>query len=123
MRPTSIRLKHDAAGLPIEFPGFVNVPEFFDTIDMVILPSWEEPFGIVLLEAMAAGIPIIATNCGGPAEIARGVLIPPRDPLALAHAIKSLRPRDLVDDARKHVEERFDIRKIVPRIEEFYMAV
>jgi len=117
------KLKRDAAGLPVEFPGFVSIPAFFEAIDILILPSWEEPFGIVLLEAMASGIPIVATNCGGPAEIARGILVPPRDPVALAQAIKSVRPGALIHEARQHVEANFDIRRIVPRIEGFYMVV
>jgi len=90
---------------------------------MVIMPSWEEPFGLVLLEAMASGIPIIATNCGGPAEIARGLLVPPRDPAALAKAIRSVQPTNTVAAARAHVEKNFDMRKIVQEIEDFYRSL
>jgi len=114
------KLKKKAAGLPVEFLGFVSLPEFFGKIDMVIVPSWEEPFGIVLLEAMASGIPVIATNRGGPAEIVRGVLIPPHDPAALAEAIRSVRPGEFIGEAREHVEKNFDMRSVVPRIEDFY---
>jgi len=116
-------LRRKAAGLPVEFAGFVSLPEFFQNIDIVILPSWEEPFGIVLLEAMASGIPVVATNRGGPAEIAKGILIPPRDPTALAAAIRSIQPGDFIREARAHVEENFDIRRIVPRIENFYVEL
>jgi glycosyltransferase involved in cell wall biosynthesis len=72
---------------------------------------------------MASGIPVIATNKGGPAEIARGLLIPPRDPTALANAIRSIRPGELVKEAREHVEKNFDIRRVVPMIEEFYRRI
>jgi glycosyltransferase involved in cell wall biosynthesis len=116
-------LRRTATGLPVEFLGFVSAREFFERTDILILPSWEEPFGIVLLEAMASGIPVIATNCGGPAEIVRGVLIPPREPAALATAIHSLRAGQYVEEARRHVEERFDIRRVVPLIEEFYRSL
>jgi glycosyltransferase involved in cell wall biosynthesis len=116
-------LKQSAAGLPVEFAGFVSLPEFFENIDILIMPSWEEPFGIVLLEAMATGIPVIATNIGGPAEIARGVLIPPRDAAALAQAIRSIRPGEFIRDARDHVEKNFDMRKVVPQIEDFYLRM
>jgi glycosyltransferase involved in cell wall biosynthesis len=116
-------LKRTAAGLPVEFTGFVSLPDFFKNIDIVIMPSWEEPFGIVLLEAMASGIPVIATNAGGPAEIVRGVLIPPHDPTALAKAIRSIRPGEFIREARAHVEKIFDIRIVVPQIEAFYLRM
>src|SRR5207253_7717331 len=96
--------KRKAAELPVDFVGFVSLPEFFEKTDILILPSWEEPFGLVLLEAMASGIPVVLTNRGGAAQIARGVLVPPRDPIALANAIRSIRPDELVADARAHVE-------------------
>ena len=113
-------LRKKSSGLPVEFLGFISLSEFFDKTDILIVPSWEEPFGIVLLEAMASGIPVIATNRGGPAEILRGVLVPPRDPAALAEAIRSMRPEEFVRDAREHVEKNFDLRNVVPMIEKFY---
>jgi glycosyltransferase involved in cell wall biosynthesis len=115
---TSLRKK--AAGLPVQFLGFIGLREFFDKTDILIVPSWEEPFGIVLLEAMASGVPVIATNRGGPAEILKGMLVPPRDPDALAKAIRSVRPEEFVRDAREHVERNFDLRNVVPMIETFY---
>ncbi|MBI2149409.1 MAG: glycosyltransferase family 4 protein [Acidobacteria bacterium] len=125
-------LKRKAAGIPVEFVGFVSPPEFFARIDILAAPSWEEPFGIVLLEAMASGIPVISTDRGGPLDIipsaAHGVLVPPRDPLALADAIEALagdndRRSAIVRNAREHVEKTFDIRSVVPRIEDFYRRV
>ncbi len=122
-------LKSRASGLPVEFPGFVSVPGFFEEVDILIVPSWEEPFGIVLLEAMASGVPVIATDRGGPAGILaapeRGTLIPPRDSGALAEAILELaaddeRRRNIAAKARAHVEKHFDVRTVVPRVEEFY---
>jgi glycosyltransferase involved in cell wall biosynthesis len=125
-------LKKKATGLSVEFPGFASVPQFFREIDMLIVPSWEEPFGIVLLEAMAVGIPVIATARGGPPEIisspAEGVLVPPRDPSALANAIKSLASDDqrrlsIVGNARARVEANFDMRAVVPKIVDVYQRV
>lgn len=53
-----------------------------------------EPFGLTLLEASACGLPIVATNDGGPRDIMRncesGILVEPRDPAAIARAIKSI---------------------------------
>jgi glycosyltransferase involved in cell wall biosynthesis len=113
-------LKQKSADLPVEFLGFVQAAEFFEKIDILIVPSWEEPFGIVLLEAMASGVPVIATDCGGPNEIVRGTLVPPHDPAALANAIRSVRSNEGVRDARDHVEKNFDLRQVVPKIEGFY---
>ena len=113
-------LKQKSAGLPVEFLGFVSAPDFFEKIDILIVPSWEEPFGLVLLEAMASGVPVIATNLGGPKEIAHGTLVPPRHPAALAQAIRDLHPEKMIREARDHVEKNFDMRLIVPSIEKFY---
>jgi glycosyltransferase involved in cell wall biosynthesis len=122
------KLKKKSDGLSVGFSGFVSLPEFFDEIDVLLVPSWEEPFGIVVLEGMATGIPVIATSAGGPLDIIRpgidGLLIPPRKPEALANAILSLAPRreQLLQAARERVRE-FDIRTVVPKIEAFYRAL
>jgi len=122
-------LKEKSAGLHVDFPGFVSLPDFFEAVDVLAVPSWEEPFGIVLLEAMATGIPVIATDRGGPLDIItsgfHGILVPPRNPAALANAIRCLtadgeRRSDITRHARAHVEENFDVRRVVPRIEDFY---
>lgn len=56
----------------VEFLGWIkNKEEFFKKIDMFILPSLEEPFGLVVIEAMKYGVPIISSNADGPKEILR----------------------------------------------------
>src|ERR1019366_3208155 len=71
-----------------------DVPELVRALDILLLPSWEEPFGRALIEAMALGVPVIATNVGGPPEIIEdgreGYLLPPREPRAWALAISRL---------------------------------
>ena len=61
-----------------------DVPEILAALDVLIVPSWEEPFGRVVLEAMSMGVPAIATDVGGPVEIVRdgedGILLPPHRP-------------------------------------------
>jgi glycosyltransferase involved in cell wall biosynthesis len=125
-------LKRKTAGLAVEFLGFVSRTEFFRNVDILAVPSWEEPFGIVLLEAMASGVPVVSTNRGGPLDIIcsalHGVLVAPRDPQALAGAIEALaldspRRTAIARNAREHVQTNFDIRNVVPRIEDFYQRL
>ncbi|MBI5103611.1 MAG: glycosyltransferase [Solirubrobacterales bacterium] len=60
-----------------------DVPRVMRALDLLLVPSWREAFGRVAAEALATGVPVIATDAGGPAEIVRdgvdGVVLPPRD--------------------------------------------
>lgn len=71
-----------------------DVPAMLNEIDLIVHPANQEPFGRVLLEAAASGVPVVATNVGGTAEIVvdglTGRLVPPGDPDALAGAVVSL---------------------------------
>jgi glycosyltransferase involved in cell wall biosynthesis len=126
------QLKQRAQGLSVEFVGFADPVEFFREIDVLLVPSWHEPFGIVLLEAMAAGVPVISTARGGPLEIIRsgetGLLVPPKDPSSLAEAIRQLTVpsglcQQVIEKARFHVERDFSIDPAVHHILEFYQSV
>jgi len=122
-------LRRRALGLPVEFAGFVELPDFFRAVDILLVPSWEEPFGLVILEAMAAGIPVISTAAGGPMHILRsgeeGLLVPPRTPSALANAVRNIAPDvdRFVQAARRRVESEFDIQSVVPSVEAFYRTL
>ena len=81
-------LRARAAGLPIEFPGFVPAVEALPQLSVFVLPSRMENSPLALLEALAAGIPAVATRVGGVPEIGgAATLVPPEDPAALAAAI------------------------------------
>jgi glycosyltransferase involved in cell wall biosynthesis len=72
----------------------VDVPEILHALDLLLVPSWEEPFGRSVIEAMAMETPVIATGVGGPAEIVTdgvdGILLAPQDPERWAEAAARL---------------------------------
>jgi glycosyltransferase involved in cell wall biosynthesis len=78
----------------VTLTGWVEGRKFLRELDIFVLPSREEPFGIVALEAWAAGLPVIATACEGPSSYIKheenGLLIPPQEPAATAAALTRL---------------------------------
>jgi glycosyltransferase involved in cell wall biosynthesis len=81
----------------VSLPGFLDDPDrdFWPGIDVLFLPSAFEALGTVLLDALARGIPVVATDVGGIPEIVRpgreGLLAAPGDAPALARALARLR--------------------------------
>ncbi|MEV1179431.1 glycosyltransferase, partial [Nonomuraea sp. NPDC049784] len=75
-----------------------HVPALMRSADVVVTVPWYEPFGMVPVEAMACGVPVVASAVGGHLDTVAGcgVLVPPRRPRALARAL-----RDLLDDPDK----------------------
>jgi glycosyltransferase involved in cell wall biosynthesis len=75
-----------------------ELPDLYACADVVVLPSVTEAFGLVLLEAMAAGKPVVASAVGGVPEVVQdgvnGLLVPPRDSLALANALERVLAND-----------------------------
>jgi len=105
----------------------VHLGALYRDADVVVVPSLSEPFGLVIVEALAAGTPVIATDVGDIAQIVRhgenGLLVPPRDPAALASAIQSLaddrdRLRALASRARASVLPRFSWEESGRRLRE-----
>lgn len=81
----------------ISFEGRIDpadVPEFLARIDLLVNPSRSESFGVVLLEAAAAGVPVVATDVGGVREAVvageTALLVPPDNAAALAEAVIAL---------------------------------
>ncbi|MDZ4716933.1 MAG: glycosyltransferase family 4 protein [Roseiflexaceae bacterium] len=77
------------------FTGFrTDIPALMASFDMYTMPSWEEPFGMVFVEAMSMEKPVVAWHQAGPIEIVidgeTGFLVPPKDIPALGHAILNL---------------------------------
>jgi len=88
------RLLHCVGALPRS-----AMPVFWGAVDVAVVPSLYEPFGLVALEALACGVPVIAAGVGGLKEILVdgqcGLLVPPGDAAALAQALHRL----LADEA------------------------
>lgn len=71
-----------------------DLPDVLASLDVLVIPSLREAFSLVLLEAKASALPVVATRCGGPEELIRdgedGLLVERRDPAALAAALNDL---------------------------------
>lgn len=106
-----------------------DVTAILSMIDIFCLPSIYESCPNVILEAMACGLPVVATNVGGVSEIVIneeiGTLVPSKDPEAIAKAIiKLLRHEGLrekmVQQGRKIVEQKFSLERMVSDYHNFY---
>jgi glycosyltransferase involved in cell wall biosynthesis len=114
----------------IFFAGYQpDIGPLLATCDVLIHPATREPLGRVILEAMAAGKPVVAVNAGGPAEIIRheqdGLLTASDAPDELAAAaLRLIRDPALAERlgaaARQRVRADFDIRRTVLEVEALY---
>jgi colanic acid/amylovoran biosynthesis glycosyltransferase len=125
----------------VEFLGALpqeSVIQIYRNAHIFLLPSvlaesgWEESQAVVLAEAQAVGLPVIATRTGGISESIcdgkSGNLVPPRDPIALADAIERLakhpdRWSGMGRAGRAYVKDRFDIEKLIDRLVDLYRTV
>jgi len=126
---------------PVEFPPnviFLNswphaaVLAAWRRCSIAVAPSvWPEPFGVVVLEAMAAGRPVIASHIGGLSDVVvdaqTGLLVPPGDPAALQQALERLLAdqdlREQLGQAGQRRVEQFRAAAVIPRIEQIYRMV
>jgi glycosyltransferase involved in cell wall biosynthesis len=114
----------------IKFLGFrSDVKELLSTLDIFVLPSLFEGLPNVVLEAMACGKPVIATNVSGIPEIIddhqTGILIPPKDSNAIAQAIYQMlqnpkKMKMMGKMSRNRVEEKFSLKQQVNAFVELY---
>lgn len=92
------QVEEEASGLAATFLGklaYGVMPDVYRSADVFVCPSvWDEPLGMVNLEAMATGLPVVAAQTGGISEVVvhgvTGFLVPPADPGALAEALRAL---------------------------------
>lgn len=117
----------------VHFLGFQPAArELIQNMDLLVVPSLSEGTPLVVLEAMGAGIPVVASSVGGIPEQIRhgreGLLVPPAEPLALAEACLSLLQdplcaRRMGGNGRLRAESEFGYGTMLSRIEAIYSGV
>jgi glycosyltransferase involved in cell wall biosynthesis len=103
-------------------PWVENAPGLMRHLDVLVLPSYEEPFGTVLAEAMAVGTPVVATRVDGLPEVVgdgvSGRLVPPGNPEAIAAAVlEVLGRREEMGAAARENARRFGADEYALRVE------
>jgi glycosyltransferase involved in cell wall biosynthesis len=130
-QPAMVGLARQAAGMA-QLPGFVeDLDGFYSALDLYIMPSRSEAWGLTALRAMAFGLPVIASNVGGLAEVIEagksGWLVPAESADALAGAIIAAasdptRLREFGRAARARAAQ-FSIQQTVEQTERFYLRL
>jgi glycosyltransferase involved in cell wall biosynthesis len=119
-------------GSRVRFLGPAGRTEVRDAMwraDVLVHASHIETFGVVLIEALATGLPVVATACGGPGDIVTpevGELVPPGDAAALAAALTRARSRGTPrapEAIRRHAVERFSAPRVAGRLLDLYAGV
>jgi len=131
-----LRKRHDALASDVDWLGRLSseeIDKLYMTHDVAVVPStWEEPFGLVALEAMAAGLPVIATQSGGLTEIVRphfnGALVPRNNAVALGEALLTFASnkelvREYGRNAAGDVKTRFDADRMASKARAFLELV
>jgi len=130
-----LKAQIDSLGISdrVKFTGFQkDTAEALSQVNIVCVPSIFEPFGMVAVEAMAAGRPVIASNTGGLKDIIEdgvtGYLIEPKNANAIAQKIRLLHSDPALRSAlgaagQKRARELFGIREQVKKIEEIYNEI
>jgi phosphatidylinositol alpha-mannosyltransferase len=128
----ALKLLTESALARVEMRGALSndrVPPYHAAAEVFAAPAvGQESFGIALVEAMAAGVPVVATDIPGYREVVsdgvEGLLVPPRDPEALAAAlVRVLRDPALaarLGEAGRERARTFDWPVVVDRLEELY---
>lgn len=117
-------------GDAVVFTGFRrDAADVTAALDVLVVPSLSEGFGLTAVEAMALGKPVLATRVGGLPEIVtsgeNGLLVPPGDPAALADGLRFIlrhpaEAAQLAADGRRTVEEKFSAEVMAAKTTELY---
>jgi glycosyltransferase involved in cell wall biosynthesis len=117
----------------VHFLGYrFDIPAVMAALDLFVLPARYKSFGLVLLEAMATELPVVATAAGGVPEVVRdgdtGYLVPPLDPPALASAMLDVLTNKeeggrLGGEGRRRVEQLFTTAIVIERTTDLYRSL
>lgn len=130
-----LKSKVSALGLSnsVTFTGARNdIPAILSSMDLFVLPSLWEGHPLVVLEAMAAGLPVVATAVGGTPEVViqgeTGMLVPPGNPVQLASAILSILQNHSIrlkmgEAGRQRAKDLFSIDSMTQKIEALYLKL
>jgi glycosyltransferase involved in cell wall biosynthesis len=109
-----------------------DIPQLLPGADAFVLSSKREGFPMSILEAMATGLPVIATKVGGIPEVIQdgqnGILVPPQDPVSLANAVcrvldDSEYAGNLGQEARLTIEKNYSLKTITDAYTELYLSL
>jgi phosphatidylinositol alpha-1,6-mannosyltransferase len=119
----------------VELPGAVlhsEIPLYYKKAEIFVLPSVNEGFGVVLVEALASGAPVIGADSGGITDIIKdgdtGLLVKPKDEYSLAQALKKFLDdphlaRETAERGRKYIMDNFSPETIASKFEKIYSGV
>lgn len=135
----ALRLRYEAVAQELNIRNDVyflgkriDVPSIISNLDVSALSSTNEGFSNVIMESMAAGKPVVATNVGGSKEMIKdevtGYLVPPADSQSMANAIINLlenpdKARAMGSAGRAVVKEKFTVEAMVEKYEELYQSL
>jgi glycosyltransferase involved in cell wall biosynthesis len=112
--------------------GVTNLQEYLSAADIFVLPSRSEGFSNAIIEAMAASLPVVATNVGGNAEAVEdgvsGFIVPPEDIVALSDAILRMlsnpaKAEEMGASGRERVKDNFTIDAMMQQITNVYASL
>lgn len=116
----------------VEFVGNVgreNVPKYLQSADVFVLPSKYETFGVAYIEALACGLPIITTSCGGPEDFyneSLGYMIPTNDleklSVVMENSVDNIEKFNC-EEISKYIKSRFSKKVITVELEKVYKSV
>lgn len=117
----------------VQFLGIrSDVPELIQAADVFVMTSLSEAASLTLLEAMAAGLPVVVTDVGGNPEIVRhnidGLLVPRQDDAALSEALSTLlhhpeKAEALGASGRDRVHQKYDLKRTITRYHQLYQQL